>query len=234
MILNILNGTNKRWQGALKRTWVAFAEDLNGRGHFLLTDTFVLLPLGGGFEALPGQRTQVEVHEDVAQGLQVVPSGLLCRHREDKVRTAFRRSLSIHGISQDFVHLIKTSLTNAQMSVYGGVAGGAGQVLVLAVGDVLVCASVAVFLGQAEVDDVDQVALLAQPHQKVVWLHVSVDEVLGVDVLNAADLDTEVGEGLMSALTCKYGRAQIQDPESTVISIQSASLKFSSRSGEVK
>ena len=50
------------------------------------------------------------------------------------------------------------------MRVDGGVAGGAGQVLVLAVGDVLVCAGVAVLLGQAEVDDVDQVALLAQAH----------------------------------------------------------------------
>lgn len=53
------------------------------------------------------------------------------------------------------------------------------------------CAGVAVFLGQAEVDDVDQVALLAQPHQEVVWLHVSVDEILGVDVFDAADLEAE-------------------------------------------
>lgn len=50
------------------------------------------------------------------------------------------------------------------------------------------CAGVAVFLGQAEVDDVDQVALLAEPHQEVVRLHVSVDEVLGVDVFNPTDL----------------------------------------------
>ena len=86
------------------------------------------------------------------------------------------------------VHHRWTGLTDAQMCVYGGVAGGAGQVLVLAVGDVLVRASVAVLLRQAEVDDVDQVSLLAQSHQEVVWLHISVDEVLGVDVLNATDL----------------------------------------------
>ena len=79
-------------------------------------------------------------------------------------------------------------LTNAQVGVDGGVAGGSGEVLVLAVGDVLVGAGVAVLLGQAEVDDVDQVALLPQTHEEVVRLHVSVDEVLGVDVLNAADL----------------------------------------------
>lgn len=75
------------------------------------------------------------------------------------------------------------------MCVYGGVAGSAGQVLVFAVGDVLVRARVTIFLSQAEVDDVDQVSLLAQSHQEVVRLHVSVDEVLGVDVLDAADLE---------------------------------------------
>ena len=93
-----------------------------------------------------------------------------------------KSDLSIHGRSQQMC------LTNAQMGVYRGVAGCAGQVLVLAVRDVLVRAGITVFLSQAEVDDVDQVAFLTEPHQKVVWLHISVDEVLGVDVFNAADL----------------------------------------------
>lgn len=78
--------------------------------------------------------------------------------------------------------------TDAQMGVDRGVAGGAGEVLVFAVGDVLVRSCVAVLLGQAEVDNVNQVALLAEPHKEVVGLHVSVDEVLGVDVLDPADL----------------------------------------------
>lgn len=84
-----------------------------------------------------------------------------------------------------------TRLTDAQMGVDGGVAGGAGEVLVLTVGDVLVRSCIAVLLGQAEVDDVDQVALLAEPHQKVVGLDVSVNEVLGVDVLNPTDLQQD-------------------------------------------
>lgn len=63
----------------------------------------------------------------------------------------------------------------------------------------LVCARVAVFFGQAEVDDVDQVALLAQPHQEVVWLHVPVDEVFRVDVFDAAYLEAEEREELISA-----------------------------------
>ena len=56
------------------------------------------------------------------------------------------------------------------------------------------CAGVAVLLGQAKVDDVHQVALLAQAHQEVVRLHISVDEVLRVDVLNPADLEERGGE----------------------------------------
>lgn len=81
------------------------------------------------------------------------------------------------------------------MGVDGGVAGGAGEVLVLAVGNVLVCSGVAVLLGQAEVDDVDEVALLSETHQEVVGLHVSVDEVLQVDVFNPADLQQRVLRG---------------------------------------
>ena len=79
-------------------------------------------------------------------------------------------------------------LTDAQMGVDGGIAGSAGEVLILAVGDVLVRPGVTVLLSQAKVDDVDQVAFLAKPHKEVVGLHVSVDEVLGVDVFNPADL----------------------------------------------
>lgn len=50
------------------------------------------------------------------------------------------------------------------------------------------CACVTIFLGQAKVNDVDQVSFLAQSHQEIVRLHVSVDEVLGVDVLDTTDL----------------------------------------------
>lgn len=68
--------------------------------------------------------------------------------------------------------------TYAQMCVDGGIAGRAGQVLVLSVWYVLVCAGVSVLLGQAEVNDVNEVAFLPQAHEEVIGLHVSVDEVL--------------------------------------------------------
>lgn len=59
-------------------TRVPFAEHLNGRGHLLLADPLVLLALGGSLEALPGQRAQVEIHEHVAQALQVIATALFC------------------------------------------------------------------------------------------------------------------------------------------------------------
>lgn len=74
------------------------------------------------------------------------------------------------------------------MCVDGGVACRARQVLVLSVRDVLVCASITVLFGKAKVNDVHQVPLFTESHQEVIGLHVPMDEVLGVDVLNTTDL----------------------------------------------
>jgi hypothetical protein len=73
------------------------------------------------------------------------------------------------------------------VSVNRGVTGGTSQVLVLSVRDVEVCLGVPVLLGETEVDHVDLVASLADAHEEVVGLDVTVDEALGVDVLDAAD-----------------------------------------------
>lgn len=73
------------------------------------------------------------------------------------------------------------------MSVDRGISGGAGKVLVLSVRDVEVSLGVTVLLGETEVDDIDLVASLADTHQEVVRLDVTVDERLGVDVLDTRD-----------------------------------------------
>ena len=73
------------------------------------------------------------------------------------------------------------------MGVDGGVTSGTSQVLVLSVRDVEVGLGVPVLLGETEVDHVDLVAPLADTHEEVVGLDVTVDEALGVDVLDAAD-----------------------------------------------
>jgi hypothetical protein len=53
---------------------------------------------------------------------------------------------------------------------------------------VLVCSSVSVLLGQAKVNDVNQVALFAEPHQEVVGFDVAVDEVPRVNKIYTTNL----------------------------------------------
>ncbi len=62
------------------------------------------------------------------------------------------------------------------MGVDGGVTGGTSQVLVLTVRDVEVRLRVAIFLSQTEVDDIDLISTLANAHQEVVGLDVTVDK----------------------------------------------------------
>ncbi len=71
------------------------------------------------------------------------------------------------------------------MGVDGGVTSGTGQVLVLSVRDVQVGLGVSVFLGQTEVNHVDLVASLADTHEEVVRLDISVDEVSRVNVFDS-------------------------------------------------
>lgn len=85
------------------------------------------------------------------------------------------------------LEIIPSTLLDTQVGVDRGVSGSTGQVLVLSVGDVQVGLGVPVLLGQTEVDDVDLVSSLANTHQEVVWLDVSVDEVSRVNVLDSRD-----------------------------------------------
>lgn len=62
------------------------------------------------------------------------------------------------------------------MGVDTSVSGCACQVLVLSVWNVEVGLGVSVLLSQAEIDDIDLVASLANTHQEIVWLDVSVNE----------------------------------------------------------
>jgi hypothetical protein len=87
------------------------------------------------------------------------------------------------------------------VGVDGGITSGTGQVLVLSVRDVEVGLGVPVLLGETEVNHVDLVAPLADAHEEVVGLNVTVDEALGVDVLDAADeLVGEQEDGLEGEL----------------------------------
>jgi hypothetical protein len=73
------------------------------------------------------------------------------------------------------------------VSVDGSVTGSASQVLVLSVRDVEVSLRVTVLLGQTEINNIDLVSTLADAHEEVVGLDITVDEGLGVDVLDTGD-----------------------------------------------
>lgn len=68
----------------------ASAQELSRSRHLLLHDAIVLLLFGGGLESLPRERTSEEVHQNVAQGFEVVTTGLLCSGEEA------RRDVSMH------------------------------------------------------------------------------------------------------------------------------------------
>jgi len=78
--------------------------------------------------------------------------------------------------------------TNAEMSVNAGVSSSSCQVLVLSIRNVLVSPCISILFSQTKVYDVDKVALLAEPHEEVIRLDVSVYQVLGMDVLHTTYL----------------------------------------------
>jgi hypothetical protein len=111
----------------------------------------------------------------------------------------------VHGHVADALEVVPAGLLDAEVRVDGGVAGGAGEVLALAVGDVL-AVLLDVALGEPEVDQEDLVGGLVEAHAEVVGLDVAVDEVAGVDVLDAVDhlldedehgLEAELAQGLV-------------------------------------
>ncbi|KAI6775375.1 hypothetical protein HG530_002133 [Fusarium avenaceum] len=91
-----------------------------------------------------------------------------------------------HDVTEGF-HVVTTRLLNTQMSVNRGVASSTSQVLVLSVGNVEVSLWVSVLLGKTEIDNVDLVASLADAHEEVVRLDISVDKRLCVNVLDSGD-----------------------------------------------
>jgi hypothetical protein len=83
------------------------------------------------------------------------------------------------------------------MGVNRGITSSSGQVLVLPIRDVEVGLGITVLLSQTEINNIDLVAALADTHEEVVRLDITVDERLGVNVLDARDeLISEEKDGL--------------------------------------
>lgn len=105
-------------------------------------------------------------------------------------RQALPRQRASHEVEQDVtdrLEVISARLLNAFVGRDGSVAGRAGEVLAVLVGDVF---SLAVFvaLSQAEIDDIDVVtSSFSSSDQKVVRFDVSVDNAFLMDLFDASD-----------------------------------------------
>ena len=57
-------------------TWESFTKHFDWSRQLLFADSLILLLFGLGFQALPRQAAAVEVHQHVAERLQIIPTGL--------------------------------------------------------------------------------------------------------------------------------------------------------------
>lgn len=73
------------------------------------------------------------------------------------------------------------------MCVDRGIPGSASEGLAVTVGNMLACLGVTVTLAQSVVNHVTDLFLLLETHQEVVGLHVTVQEVVLVQELDAGD-----------------------------------------------
>lgn len=74
------------------------------------------------------------------------------------------------------------------MSVDWSIPGGSGQVLAIAVRNVLTCLGVSEALGETEVDYVDVVLLFADANQEIIGLDISVKKVARMHKLDSLEL----------------------------------------------
>jgi hypothetical protein len=91
-----------------------------------------------------------------------------------------------HDVAQR-LHIVTSRLLNTQMSVDRCVTSSSSKVLVLSVRDVEVSLGVSVLLSKTEINHVHLVSTLANAHEEVVGLDITVDERLGMDVLDSGD-----------------------------------------------
>lgn len=83
------------------------AAHLDRGRHLLLADLFVLLLFCGGFEALPRQRSPEEVHDNIAQRLDVVTPALLDAQMcvDGRISSSARQVLVLSAITTVYLFL---------------------------------------------------------------------------------------------------------------------------------
>jgi hypothetical protein len=106
------------------------------------------------------------------------------------------------------LQIIAASLLHSQMGVDGRISGSSGQVLVLAIGDMKMGLGIPVLLRKTKVNDIDLVAALADTHEEIVRLDVTMDEIAGMDVFDTRDLIY----GLATSMNGLGAHAQVGRP----------------------
>ena len=74
------------------------------------------------------------------------------------------------------------------MSVDTGIAGSTGEILAIAIRNMLTCLWFSESFGQAKVNDVNEMLLLADAYEEVVRLDVTMQEVARMDELKSLQL----------------------------------------------
>ena len=87
----------------------------------------------------------------------------------------------------DGLEVVTPTLLNAEMCIDTGIARRTRQRLVVLVGNVLTSLGITVTLREAEVDDVNDILLLAVANKEVVRLHVAMNEMVVMKELEALD-----------------------------------------------
>lgn len=74
-------------------------------------------------------------------------------------------------------HVISYKITDAEVRVYAGIPRSPREILILAICDVLMRLRVAVLFRETKIDYIHEISFLAEAHEKVVGLDITVNEV---------------------------------------------------------
>ena len=74
------------------------------------------------------------------------------------------------------------------MCINTSISCRSSEIFVFPVWYMLMGPSISVLLCQTKVNDVDKISFLAEAHQEIVWLHITMNEILAVHIFYSAYL----------------------------------------------
>ena len=107
----------------------------------------------------------------------------------------------------DGLEVIAPALLNAEMCIDTSVASRARQGLIVFVWDVLSCLWIAISLGEAEIDNVNNILLFAMTDEEVIRFHVSVNKVIIVQEFESLD---HLVRDHQRRLYCEFALAEVE------------------------